>query len=35
LPLSDGRFIKEKEDWLEEGLVVPVKKKRKIKEEGL
>jgi hypothetical protein len=36
LPLSDGRlrlFLKGKEDWLEEGLLVLVKKK--IKEEGL
>jgi hypothetical protein len=30
LPLSDGRlrlFLEGKEDWLEEGLLVPVKKK--------
>jgi hypothetical protein len=33
LPLSDGRFLEGKEDWLEEGLLVPAKKK--IKEEGL
>jgi hypothetical protein len=36
LPLPDGRlrlFIQGKEDWLEEGLLVPAKKK--IKEEGL
>jgi hypothetical protein len=36
LPLSDRRlrlFIKGKEDWLEEGLLVLAKKK--IKEEGL
>jgi hypothetical protein len=36
LPLSDGRlrlFLKGKEDWLEEGLLVLAKKK--IKEEGL
>jgi hypothetical protein len=35
LPLSDGRlrlFLEGKEDWLEEGLLVLVKK---IKEEGL
>jgi hypothetical protein len=36
LPLPDGRlrlFLEGKEDWLEEGFLVPVKKK--IKEEGL
>jgi hypothetical protein len=36
LPLLDGRlrlFVEGKEDWLEEGLLVPAKKK--IKEEGL
>jgi hypothetical protein len=36
LPLPDGRlrlFLEGKEDWLEEGLLVPEKKK--IKEEGL
>jgi hypothetical protein len=36
LLLSDGRlrpFLEGKEDWLEEGLLVPAK--RKIKEEGL
>jgi hypothetical protein len=36
LPLSNGRlrlFLEGKEDWLEEGLLVPAKKK--IKEEGL
>jgi hypothetical protein len=36
LPLSDQRlrlFLEGKEDWLEEGLLVPAKKK--IKEEGL
>jgi hypothetical protein len=36
LPLSNGRlrlFLEGQEDWLEEGLIVPVKKK--IKEEGL
>jgi hypothetical protein len=36
LPLSDGRlrlFLERKEDWIEEGLIMPVKKK--IKEEGL
>jgi hypothetical protein len=36
LPLLDGRlrlFLEGKEDWLEEGLLVSVKKK--IKEEGL
>jgi hypothetical protein len=36
LPLSDGRlrlFLYGKKDWLEEGLLVPEKKK--IKEEGL
>jgi hypothetical protein len=36
LPLSDGRLrllLEGKEDWLEEGLLVPAK--RKIKEEGL
>jgi hypothetical protein len=36
LPLPDGRlrlFLEGKEDWLEEGLLVPAKKK--IKEEGL
>jgi hypothetical protein len=36
LPLSDGRLrllFEGKEDWLEEGLLVPAKKK--IKEEGL
>jgi hypothetical protein len=35
LPLLDGRlrpFLEGKEDWLEEGLLVPAKK---IKEEGL
>jgi hypothetical protein len=35
LPLSDGRlrlFLEGKENWLEEGLLVPTKK---IKEEGL
>jgi hypothetical protein len=35
LPLPDGRlrlFLEGKEDWLEEGLLVPAKK---IKEEGL
>jgi hypothetical protein len=37
LPLPDGRlrlFLEGKEDWLEEGLLVPAKKKIK-KEEGL
>jgi hypothetical protein len=32
LPLSDGRlklFLEGKEDWLEEGLLVPAKKKIK------
>jgi hypothetical protein len=36
LPLPDGRlriFLEGKEDWLEEGLLVPVKKKNK--REGL
>jgi hypothetical protein len=36
LPLLDGRlrlFLEGKKDWLEEGLLVPAKKK--IKEEGL
>jgi hypothetical protein len=36
LPLSDGRlklFLEGKKDWLEEGLLMPVKKK--IKVEGL
>jgi hypothetical protein len=36
LPLPDERlrlFLEGKEDWLEEGLLVPAKKK--IKEEGL
>jgi hypothetical protein len=36
LPLPDERlrlFLEGKEDWLEEGLLVPTKKK--IKEEGL
>jgi hypothetical protein len=31
LPLSDGRlrlFLEGKEDWLEEGLLVPAKKKK-------
>jgi hypothetical protein len=35
LPLSDGRlrhFLEGKEDWSEEGLLVPVKKNRR---EGL
>jgi hypothetical protein len=35
LPLSDGRlglFLEGKEDWLEEGLLVPVKKNKR---EGL
>jgi hypothetical protein len=35
LPLSDGRlklFLEGKEDWLEEGLLVPVKKDKR---EGL
>jgi hypothetical protein len=36
LPIPDGRlrlFLEGKEDWLEEGLLVPAKKK--IKDEGL
>jgi hypothetical protein len=36
LPLSEGRlrlFLEGKEDWLEEGLLVPAKKKNK--REGL
>jgi hypothetical protein len=36
LPLSDGRlrlFLEGREDWLEEGLLVPARKK--IKERGL
>jgi hypothetical protein len=35
LPLSDGRlrlFLEGKEDWLEEGLIVPAKKNKR---EGL
>jgi hypothetical protein len=31
LPLSDGRlrlFLERKEDWIEEGLIMPVKKKK-------
>jgi hypothetical protein len=35
LPLSDGKlrlFLEGKEDWLEEGLIVPVKKNKR---EGL
>jgi hypothetical protein len=31
LPLSDGRlrlFLERKEDWLKEGLLMPVKKKK-------
>jgi hypothetical protein len=28
LPLSDGRFLEGKEDWLEEGLLVPAKKNK-------
>jgi hypothetical protein len=28
LPLSDGRFLEGKEDWLEEGLLVSAKKNR-------
>jgi hypothetical protein len=32
LPLSDGRFLEGKEDWFEEGLLVPAKKKIKEKD---
>jgi hypothetical protein len=32
LPLSDGRFLEGKEDWLEEGLLVPTKEDKR---EGL
>jgi hypothetical protein len=32
LPLSDGRFLEGKEDWLEEGLLVTAKKNKR---EGL
>jgi hypothetical protein len=37
LPLSDGRlrlFLEGKEDWLEEGLLVPAKKNKRIIGEG-
>jgi hypothetical protein len=32
LPLSDGRFLEGKEDWFEEGLLVPAKEDKR---EGL
>jgi hypothetical protein len=38
LPLSDGRirlFLEGKEDWLEEGLLVPVEKNKGLKEKNL